>query len=77
MSIVPVVVAVLAYLLLRRTIDRPARVFRIVGGGLLVLSLMMPFGIPDVPVKMALVLDLMHVVCGLAILVMVPRADVR
>ena len=77
MSIVPVVVAVLVYLLLRRVTARAAGVFRIVGGGLLVLSLLLPWGIPDVPAKMALTLDLMHVVSGLAILVMVPRADER
>ena len=75
MSIVPVVVAMLVYRILRRTTARPARVFRIVGGGLLVVSLLLPFGIPDVPAKMALTLDLMHVMTGLAILILVPRVE--
>jgi hypothetical protein len=77
MSILPVVVAVLLYGVLRKMTSRPARLFRIIGGVLLMLSLLMPFGIPDVPAKMALTLDLMHVVSGLAILVLIPRADER
>ena len=75
MSIVPVVVAVPVYLLIRHVESNPARVFRVVGGVLLVLSLLLPFGIPDVPLKMALTLDLMHFVTGLAILVLIPGSD--
>jgi len=77
MSIVPVIAAALLYLLRRRWTDRPARAFGIVGSVLLVLSLAMPFGVPDVPMKMALTLGLMHVVTGLAILVLIPQADDR
>jgi len=75
MSIVPVIVAVPVYLLIRHVASNPARVFRVVGGVLLVLSLLLPFGIPDVPLKMALTLDLMHFVTGLAILVLIPGSD--
>jgi len=75
MSIVPVIVATLLYAALRKMTSRPARLFRVIGGVLLGLSLLLPFGIPDVPAKMALTLDLMHMVTGLAILVLIPRAD--
>ncbi len=75
MSILPALLAVPVYLVIGRLSSRPVRVFRIVAGVLLLFSLLMPFGIPGVPMKMALTLDLMHLVAGAAILVFVPFTD--
>lgn len=75
MTMLPVIVATLLLALLQRITRRPARLFRIVGAAVLVLSLAGPFGIPDVPMKMALTLVAMHLVAGIVALVTLPERD--
>ena len=60
-SVLAVLVATLFYAVLRRIARRPERTFLIAGTVLLVMSLAMPFSIPDVPMKMAVTLALMHI----------------
>ena len=60
-SVLAVIVATLFYAVLRRRARRPERTFLIAGTVLLVVSLAMPFSIPDVPMKMAVTLALMHI----------------
>ena len=67
-SVLAVLVATLLYAVVRRIARRPERTFLIVGSLLLVISLAMPFSIPDVPMKMAVTLALMHVTTGVVAL---------
>jgi len=67
-SVLAVLVATLLYAVVRRIARRPERTFFIVGSLLLVVSLAMPFSIPDVPMKMAVTLALMHVTTGVVAL---------
>ena len=60
-SVLAVIVATLFYALLQHITRRPVRTFLIAGTVLLVLSLAMPFSIPDVSMKMAITLALMHI----------------
>ncbi len=68
LSTLPVVGATLLYALLTRVTARPARSFWTIGIVVLVASFAMPFSIPDVPLKMALTLDLMHLVTAVVTL---------
>lgn len=68
LSILPVVGATLLYALLRRVTVRPVRTVWVIGGIVLLASFAMPFAIPDVPLRMALTLNLMHIVTALAAL---------
>jgi len=67
-SVLAVVVATLFYAVLRRITRRPERIFLIAGSLLLVVSLAMPFSIPDVPMKMAVTLVLMHITTAIVAL---------
>lgn len=67
-SILPIVVATILYGLLLRFTARPARAFWVIGLVVLVASFAMPFTIPGVPMKMALTLNLMHLVTAVAAL---------
>ena len=60
-SVLAVLVATLLYAVIRRIARRPERTFLIAGSLLLVVSLAMPFSIPDVPAKMAVTLAFMHI----------------
>jgi len=67
-SVLAVLVATLFYAVLLRIARRPERTFLISGSLLLIVSLAMPFSIPDVPVKMAVTLALMHVTTAIVAL---------
>ena len=73
LSVLPVVGAILLYALLRRLTTRPVRSFWIIGSVVLLASFAMPISSPDVPPRMALTLNLMHVVTALAVLGTLPR----
>jgi hypothetical protein len=60
-SVLAVLIATLFYAVLLRIARRPERVFLIAGSLLVIISLAMPFSIPDVAVKMAVTLALMHI----------------
>ncbi len=68
-SVVPVIVAGLLLALLNRFTKRPLRIFNVIAVVLLVLSFTSPFSIPNVPVGMIIILNLMHVVVAGAVLV--------
>ncbi|GAB3641669.1 DUF6069 family protein [Spirosoma arcticum] len=67
-SFVPAIAAGLLLALLNRFTKRPLRIFNIIAIILLVLSFSSPFSIPNVPVGMVVILNLMHVVVAGAVL---------
>ena len=66
-SFVPAILAAGFLALLNRFTRRPVRYFRIIAAVLLVLSFANPFIIPDAPLAMILVLELMHVIAAAVI----------
>jgi len=66
-SIVPLIIATGVFMLLVRYTKNPVRIFGIICLVILVLSFFNPFTIPNVPLGMALVLNVMHVVVAGAI----------
>jgi hypothetical protein len=65
-SIVPLVFAALLFLLLVRFTAKPVQIFGIIALLFLVISFGGPFSIPNVPIMMAIGLNIMHVVAGVA-----------
>jgi heme A synthase len=63
-SILPVLVAAALFAVRRRSARHPARTFWRIGIVVLVVSLVLPISITDVPLNMALTLSLMHVVAA-------------
>lgn len=72
-SILAALVGTMIYAVLRRFFTLPKRLFTIIGVILVLVSLAIPFSIPDVPAKMALTLCLMHLVAAIAILESITR----
>jgi hypothetical protein len=68
-SVLPALVAGLVFFLLIRFTRNPLRIFNWVAAIVLLLSFASPFSIPNVPVGMVVVLELMHVVVAGAVLI--------
>jgi hypothetical protein len=65
-SIVPLVFAALLFLALVRFTAKPVQIFGIIALLFLLISFAGPFSIPNVPITMAIGLNLMHLVSGVA-----------
>ncbi|MFN7119783.1 MAG: DUF6069 family protein [Saprospiraceae bacterium] len=66
-TIIPLSIATLLYALLARFTKNPNRIFWIIAIGMLIFTLYPPFTIPNVPLSMAIGLNVMHVVAALSI----------
>lgn len=76
-SFVPAIAAGLLLALINRFTKQPLRIFNIIAIILLVFSFSSPFSIPNVPVGMIVILNLMHVVVAGAVLLMFNRLASR
>lgn len=63
-SSMPVILGGLIYFILNKNTVNPKKYFNIISIGFLIVSLYGPFSIPEVPMSMAIVLNIMHVVVG-------------
>jgi Family of unknown function (DUF6069) len=63
-SILPLVIGTLGFMVLAKFTQKPVMIFGIIVAVLVGLSLYSPFSIPNVPLGMALALNLMHIVAG-------------
>jgi hypothetical protein len=66
-SIMPLVIATLVFMALVKFTKQPVKIFGIVALVIVILSLWGPFGIPNVPIGMAIGLNIMHLVAAYAI----------
>ena len=64
----PFIAALLVYFLLKYTL-KPKLIFNTIAALLFVLSFILPFGIQQVPIGMAMLLNLMHVVVAANIII--------
>ena len=72
-SVVGVALGGIVFALLGRFTSRPVWIYRSVGVIVLILSFATPLTIPDAPLVMVGVLELMHVVAGVTALWLLPR----
>ena len=63
-STIPLVIATLLFMALVRFTRRPALIFTMVAGVVALASLAGPFSIPNVPLGMAIALNVMHLVAA-------------
>jgi hypothetical protein len=66
-TIIPLGIATLVYALLARFTKQPNRIFLVIAIVVFMLTLFPPFGIPNVPLSMAIGLNVMHAVAALSI----------
>ncbi len=65
------------YALIARLTRQPNRIFAVLALALLVASFVTPFSIPNVPVSVILILNLMHVVVYACVMALVPRRSAK
>jgi hypothetical protein len=74
-TIVALVVATIVYSILNRFTSNPNRWFMIIAVIVLVVSAMRPLSLPGAPVMMIVVLEVMHLVAGIAAIYFLPQSQ--
>ena len=72
-SLIGVLVGGIVFAVIARFSTKPISVFQIVAAVVLILSLATPFQIPNAPLGMVLLLELMHLIAGSLAIWLMPR----
>lgn len=72
-SLIGVLVGGIVFAVIARFSKKPISVFQIVAAVVLILSLATPFQIPNAPLGMVLLLELMHLIAGSLAIWLMPR----